>query len=151
MFKLFLVLTLFLNHLAIASSDCVSNINLEEANRYILDTLTSLEIRGDEVQSIKIGNTASQIIDSRRLVSINYFIQLENPSLLSRSIFIADGERKKMSIEISINESCSPNSISSSSIKLDGGMYNDVSEDDRLGLAEFNTKYVRQLLSKYLN
>jgi len=120
------------------SEICDNSISAIQLKNELVSSLTSIEVRVDEVESLKINSINVQSENERKLVALSYTLALRERSHLSKTIALNDFERKKMQITVNLNVPCKSRGTSSSAILIDGRLYNDVPDDDRDGLAEFN-------------
>jgi len=121
------------------SSDfCNNSISSVQMRDEIVNSLTSLETRIDEVSVLKINSVDVRTENKRKLLTVHYTLILREPSHLSKSITLDDPKRMNLQITINANLACESQATSSKSILIDGKQYNDLQEDDREGLAESN-------------
>lgn len=117
---------------------CERQISEDQIRNEVVSSLTSLEVKLNEVKSLKLIDSDVRLEGVRKLVVLKYNLALNEPSKLSRAIKISDPARKTMEVVINANLSCLENTIGATAIYVDGQLYNDVSDDDRPDANLFN-------------
>ena len=123
-----------------SSGNCLDKVYLTAFNDRVVDSLTSIEAVGDEIDSLTVNNFDRSIIEGREHQTIEYTLRLKQRSFLSSVIALRDPARLSLTVTLKVDSSCE-SAISAKQIAIDGHIYQDVAEDDRPGVAKANEEF----------